>query len=776
MGKDENGKPRGRCAKLGCFCHEYKGKQCADKKEQKQRGGKYYCRECLHLPTEHIAIAEGLAQDIAPPPIVAASGYASNDLGGRESGAYVPQALQYGGRSEEYEVPFTSSPGNTRSAAPGPQGNTRYSNTGASGSGSRDNSLNTSNTDAFGNKVENCRIGSVSGPASGGNSGGNNSRQSNMIAGGNNSFSNQLGSNSPSYLDSGAGRDSFGNRDSYASSSDDRNSNAYASREPSSYAGGNHRDSSAFGNGYGNNGGNNRDSNAFGNGNGNIGGNARDSNLYGNGNGNGNGNGKPRDSSFYGNGNGNGNSYGESGGPGNRGRGDSSVSGKPGMGNTYSQYSGNLQGNKLPPGQYAQAGYITDMDGNRRAIGYDDGSGGGYGHGQGQYDNWPDSELVPALSSMGLNANAKNQGRGGGNGDDFGNYPDQYANKRNAHDQFGNRSSTAGGDGGNRGGRINMRGGGGGGGPQRSDTKVKPTNPAPFGGFAPRAPSLAPHLLLQQDRGNYDDSHLKDCDKITRFGRDVGLKGPGRNSIHSSKARYYTSLNVPDKGYSGISTPSFVLSYSNDPISSGRPVSGAPAGRGKPAQNRGGSTAPPSNSFLGPSSHGNPSNSNPSSNYGGPSGTGSVYHPQSTSYGSPAPGRQIANQPPSSGVNRPSVNQGNPSSFQPKAQKPGPSQAPQRASNAPNRQSVLSMAFPPPKVVPPDCCILCAQKLTGSYMTLGEHSYHQHCTNCVQCNTNLFKQSFFQLPNSERLACEPCFIAEVLPSFFSFIFYCSSKY
>jgi len=224
----------------------------------------------------------------------------------------------------------------------------------------------------------------------------------------------------------------------------------------------------------------------------------------------------------------------------------------------------------------------------------------------------------------------------------------------------------------------------------------------PFGGaFAPRVPSMAPNALGVQDRGDYDDSHIRECDKVDRIGRNVGLIGPDSYVLSHKDAKYYESSKLPPAGFSV-------------PKSGSVPQNA----RGRGGNIRGGTGRP----------HGN---TPPFGHAGTSSSGGRNVSPGGINAGgnrSPSP-RANMNQSPRANTNqspRSNVNQ------------------------SPNRTPAV-------KAETNERCCICGQDIFGSYMVVGSYSYHKHCANCDDCNKNVFRDPFYQLPNSFYLSCQVCY-------------------
>ena len=301
----------------------------------------------------------------------------------------------------------------------------------------------------------------------------------------------------------------------------------------------------------------------------------------------------------------------------------------------------------------------------------------------GQFGNLTENVRVESMMNRNSNLSGNNTGNGGNNRGNSnlsrGNSSNRgmHSNSRGSNSNLNTRGNM------NR-GNLNSRG-------SNSNLSNTQASKSPFGNaFAPRVPSMAPSALGVQDRGNYDDSHIRDCDKVSRIGRNVGLMGPDKYVLSHIDAKYYeSSKQTPTNSNSSL-----------NPSSSISPNRMAP----------------------------NQSNPSPSRNRPPMGGNTQVR-------GNPRGG---------AGGNSRGASPRNPSP----AQRNGNGNSGGR-SNTPSKQQDDS-----------NCCV-CRQEMYGSYMILGNHSYHKHCASCNDCRQNVFRQPFFQLPQSHYLSCESCYERKV---------------
>ena len=56
-------------------------------------------------------------------------------------------------------------------------------------------------------------------------------------------------------------------------------------------------------------------------------------------------------------------------------------------------------------------------------------------------------------------------------------------------------------------------------------------------------------------------------------------------------------------------------------------------------------------------------------------------------------------------------------------------------------------------------CVVCGQAVRGAYMNLSGSIYHDSCTSCAMCRKSLFQEPFYDVPDSDKLYCEQCYIS-----------------
>jgi len=300
---------------------------------------------------------------------------------------------------------------------------------------------------------------------------------------------------------------------------------------------------------------------------------------------------------------------------------------------------------------------------------------------------------------------------------------------------------------------------------------------------------MAPSALLVQDRGDYDDSHLRDCDKVTRIGRNVGLVGPDQYILTHLDAKYGISRKARPAGpivtqYGIIpvrpagSDPDVPMSV--QPHSSGAMGGG---GRGGFGGGPGGRASSPKNAGMGGGGRGGAGASGGRGSPMGGAGRGGAAGGRGGFGGGAGRGGRDVSPMSGGGVRasgaggmggKPRGGAGvnlNKGPSPPIGRGPIPSSI--QNDGGRNRSSTSPAFGQPAKPTGvaagagagggAEICAVCNHGMYGSYMILGDYYYHSDCSICHECHKNVWRQAFYQLPGVFHLICEHCYDTTQLP-------------